>query len=162
TPTYTGASAFLQSLKAFEFNPITTVSLALSKPWALSRPMLMLKEDRSQGFYGQWLFDYYALTRPTHTHLHDEKRAGIIINIVISDATEAIAHGKTALVEQIIRQLTTQAQQNPNQPPMPAVISHEVITEKRATFMARPGLSRPSNATPWQPISLAADWTDTG
>src|SRR5699024_3177888 len=42
TPTYTGASAFLQSLKAFEFNPITTVSLALSKPWALSRPMLML------------------------------------------------------------------------------------------------------------------------
>src|SRR5699024_2890742 len=126
TPTYTGASAFLQSLKAFEFNPITTVSLALSKPWALSRPMLMLKEDRSQGFYGQWLFDYYALTRPTHTHLNDEKRAGIIINIVISDATEAIAHGKTALVEQIIRQLTTQAQQNPNQPPMPAVISHEV------------------------------------
>ena len=162
TPDHPGAAAFLQGLEAFEFNPITTVSLALEKPWALSRPMFMLKEDRQQGFYGQWLFDYHALINHNRAHANEELSTKPIINIVISDAADALAQGKAALVEQIIRQLEIQAQKNPHQPPMPAVIGHEVITEKRATFMAHAGLPRPTNATPWQPISLAADWTDTG
>ena len=37
-----------------------------------------------------------------------------------------------------------------------------VVKEKRATFAAVPGLTRPLNTTPWPTLALAGDWTDTG
>ncbi|HLU02655.1 MAG TPA: FAD-dependent oxidoreductase, partial [Advenella sp.] len=45
---------------------------------------------------------------------------------------------------------------------LPAVLGHELIIEKRATFAATPGLARPGTATPWPGLFLAGDWTDTG
>jgi uncharacterized protein with NAD-binding domain and iron-sulfur cluster len=45
---------------------------------------------------------------------------------------------------------------------LPEIAAQHLIVEKRATFRARPGLSRPANATPWQGVWVAGDWTDTG
>ena len=45
---------------------------------------------------------------------------------------------------------------------LPEIRRHALITEKRATFLAVPGLQRPGNRTPWPGIWVAGDWTDTG
>lgn len=156
------AIQFLETLAAFEFTPITTISLALEEPWRLPRPMFMLREDHAQGFFGQWLFDYHALITPPQTTNADHARPHAIVNVVISNAAQAIAQGRSSLVAQTIHQLQTQAQENASLPAMPGVIGHEVITEKRATFTAQTGLQRPGNTTPWPTIGLAADWTNTG
>ena len=51
---------------------------------------------------------------------------------------------------------------NPRLPAMPEVTAAELFIEKRATFAAVPGLTRPLNSTPWPTLALAGDWTDTG
>jgi hypothetical protein len=86
---------------------------------------------------------------------------------VISDAADFLKHDRASFVEGIATQIREQMQRHPNarrsaQPPMPAIRSHRLIVEKRATFAAVPGLERPANQSPWPRLSLAGDWTDTG
>jgi uncharacterized protein with NAD-binding domain and iron-sulfur cluster len=45
---------------------------------------------------------------------------------------------------------------------MPAVAASALLIDKRATFLARPGLTRPAQRTAWPTLALAGDWTDTG
>ena len=85
----------------------------------------------------------------------------------MSDAADYLKHERASFVDNIASQIREQVQRHPNsrrssQPPMPAIRSHRLIVEKRATFAAVPGLQRPSNQSPWPRLSLAGDWTDTG
>jgi uncharacterized protein with NAD-binding domain and iron-sulfur cluster len=87
--------------------------------------------------------------------------------VVISDAADYLKHERVSFVDNIARQIREQVQRHPTsrrgaQQSMPAVSSHRLIVEKRATFAAVPGLQRPRNQSPWPRLSLAGDWTDTG
>lgn len=88
-------------------------------------------------------------------------------NEAISSATHAKSstHKKHAHLAQTLHQhIAEQLMQRPDyaNPPLPSLQAFRVITEKRATFVAKPGLQRPSNFTGDARVMLAGDWTDTG
>lgn len=148
------ASDTLQSqLSAFQYRSIATLTLQLEAPWNPPQPILLLDEAPAQGYFGQWVFK-----RP---------QAPDQLSVVISDAVDFLKHDRASFVDSIAKQIREQVQRHPNaqrtsHPPMPAIRSHRLIVEKRATFAAVPGLQRPSNQSPWPRLSLAGDWTDTG
>jgi len=151
-------SELLQRLTAFQYLPITTLTLTLAAPWRLPAPMLMLEADPARDYLGQWCFDRTALTGghdPNHAQTHTGELA-----VVISAAHNLPERHTTAtLVE---AQLRTQLNTRCHWPRLPAIARYTLITEKRATFVATPGLARPSAHTPWPGLVLAGDWTDTG
>ena len=144
-PNTTGSEQFLKQLDRFEHAPIATLTLELEHPWTLSAPMLMLHEDRPRGHFGQWLFQGQD---------SENKR----VHVVISDAAALQALPRKLAVAGMITQLREQVSGSP----MPDVLNHALIIEKRATFLAVPGLERPGNATPWPGVWVAGDWTNTG
>lgn len=145
-PPQAGSDAFLNELRAFEHAPIATLTLELEQPVALPAPMLLLHEDRQRGHFGQWLFQGQDPTRR-------------LLHIVVSDADALLQRERAEAVAGMIVQLQEQLQGSGG---LPHVLRHTLIVEKRATFLAVPGLKRPSNRTPWQGIWVAGDWTDTG
>ncbi|RTZ44446.1 FAD-dependent oxidoreductase [Candidimonas sp. SYP-B2681] len=161
-PTQSG-DLYLESLARFTYIPIATLTLQLERPWHLPAPMLLLTDKPEQLQFGQWLFDRSSLMTASElqqAELTDHQDyAACQINIVISDARSMMRHPLGDVVAAITAQLQ---QQTRRLGPMPAVVGHEVIVEKRATFAALPGLKRPSNDTPWPRIWVAGDWTDTG
>lgn len=132
-------------LDRFEHAPIATLTLELAQPWMLAAPMLMLHEDRPRGHFGQWLFQGQNW---------ENKR----VHVVISDAAALQALPR----EQAVAALVTQLREQVVGSRMPDVLNHALIVEKRATFLAVPGLERPENATPWSGVWVAGDWTNTG
>lgn len=141
---------YLHGLGAFTFLPIATLTLHLSEPWHEASPMLMLREDRQRKHFGQWLFNQGRLNP------HWPQRA----TVVISDAGELMACSEDNAVAGIVQQLREQTGRRSH--PLPAIDSHSLIIEKRATFAAVPGLWRPPNRSPWPGLWLAGDYTDTG
>ncbi len=143
---------FMKALRQFNFNPIMTITLELEKNWDLPLPLYLLKTDAPQQDPGQWLFirsrfmTNAGSTRPE-------------IAVVISQAREWLAKDKQEIIQLAIEQLQRQA---PEEIPLPAVTAWDIITEKRATFSAEPGLHRLPNHTAWPGLYLAGDWTDTG
>lgn len=144
-------ASLLTELNQFTHAPITTCYLRLVAPYPLPAPMLMLTENPAQGWFGQWLFE-----RQTHDKI--ARQTDWVV--VISDSAQAIAHAdKEALIKGIYAQLTHQLSAQRSLPPIRA---YRVITEKKATFVARPGLIRPNGRTPDPRLMLAGDYTDTG
>jgi len=143
-------AALLQSLSAFQYVPIATVTLQLEQSWTLPRSMYLLHENRRARHFGQWLFNCPAFMVDASAPL---------LQIVISDAADALAAGEQELIRGLQDQLRMQTQRFG---PMPAIRAWELIAEKRATFAATPGLARPGASTPWAGVWLAGDWTDTG
>jgi squalene-associated FAD-dependent desaturase len=149
-----GAIGLLEALKAFEYLPIATLNLRLAEPWRLPEPMMMLREDAARGHAGQWLFD--------RAQLAGDAKAGELA-VVASAATGIGDRNRRQVIEAMIDQVAEQAASHPFRlPPMPEVSAAELFIEKRATFAAVPGLTRPLNSTPWPTLALAGDWTDTG
>ena len=149
-----GATGLLDALKAFEYMPIATLNLRLQDPWRLPEPMMMLREESARDHYGQWLFDRAQLAGDT--------KAGELA-VVTSAATGLAERNRRQLIEALIDQVAEQAARHPARlPAMPEVAAAELFIEKRATFAAVPGLTRPLNTTPWPTLALAGDWTDTG
>src|SRR5690606_17904438 len=144
-PATPGSEQFLKQLDRYQHAPIATLTLEFAQPWRLSAPMLMLHEDRPRGHFGQWLFQGQN---------SDNKR----VHVVISDAAALQALPRELAVTGLVTQLREQVAG----PAMPDVLNQALITEKRATFLAVPGLERPGNATPWPGVWVAGDWTDTG
>ncbi|RSF09395.1 hydroxysqualene dehydroxylase HpnE [Achromobacter aegrifaciens] len=149
-----GATGLLDALKAFEYMPIATLNLRLQDPWRLPEPMMMLREESARDHYGQWLFDRAQLAGDT--------KAGELA-VVPSAATGIAERNRRQVIEALIDQVAEQAARHPARlPAMPEVPAAELFIEKRATFAAVPGLTRPLNSTPWPTLALAGDWTDTG
>lgn len=146
-PARANSAPFLSTLTAFSYLPIATITLALERPWGLPQGMLMLMDDPGKQQFGQWLFDSSLLGR------------GSNLNIVVSDARRMMEHPQQRVIEATITQIKAQTTKFT---PMPSVERSCIITEKRATFTAEPGLQRPPNATPWPRVWVAGDWTDTG
>ena len=143
------APSLLKLLLAFEYRAIATLTLELEAPWHLPQPMMMLDENITAGEVGQWVF---------HRPNHDKQ-----ITVVISDAMDFLKLERDVFVQTIARQVRQQSLKHPGcSEPMPEVSHHRLIVEKRATFSATPGLSRPTNQSPWNRVTLAGDWTDTG
>jgi len=141
-------SDLLAQLQAFSYRPIATLALELERDWHLPHPLMMLDESIACGHYGQWVF---------------ERQQKNQLAVVISDSEDFLKHERSAFVENIAEQIRQQVSQHPKaSSPMPAVVSHRLIVEKRATFSATPGLDRPTNKTAWPRLMLAGDWTDTG
>ncbi|WP_313066365.1 hydroxysqualene dehydroxylase HpnE [Achromobacter animicus] len=149
-----GATGLLDALKAFDYLPIATLNIRLAGPWRLPEPMMMLREDAARGHAGQWLFDRAQLAGDT--------KAGELA-VVASAAIGMSERNRRQTIEALIDQVAEQAAAHPLRlPPMPEVAAAELFIEKRATFAAVPGLTRPLNSTPWPTLALAGDWTDTG
>lgn len=160
-PATDGAADYLSVLSAFRFLPIATLTLQTEQRWPLSRPMLLLREDPSRLHFGQWLFDRSAfMLQPGTPEPEPESGSGrpSLLNIVVSDARGLAQHARQDVVAGIMEQI---GEQGARFGPLPRVMGHELIIEKRATFAAVPGLRRPANATPWPRVWTAGDWTDT-
>src|SRR5690606_26767470 len=108
--------------------------------------MLMLWDEPARGQFGQWLF-----TRD------GAQPGGPMAHVVISQASRCTGVPVPDLIQGVVTQLREQVSV-----PLPDILAQTVITEKRATFSAVPGLRRPGTGTPWSGIALAGDWTDTG
>lgn len=151
-PPQPGTEQLLRHLDAFSPVPIATLNLILEEPWdALHEPMLMLDDQTGPGRLGQWLFNHAAISSAPDRHP--------LISIVLSncrpdDLTDRETAGRM-IIEQVRRQTARFG-------PMPQVAEQKLIIEKRATFAATPGLTRPDNHTPWDRLALAGDWTNTG
>lgn len=149
-----GAGGLLDALKSFDYLPIATLNLRLAGPWRLPEPMMMLREDPARGHLGQWLFDRARL-------VGDDKTGELAV--VASAAVGVAERNRQPVIEALIDQVAEQAARHPARlPPLPEIRAAELFIEKRATFAAVPGLTRPLNTTPWRALALAGDWTDTG
>jgi len=144
-----GASLVAQ-LRQFHYLPIATLLLRLAQPYRLPMPMMMMRERPEHGHDGQWVFDRAAMTGRSH--------AGEL-TIVASAAQALAARDRETIVANLSEQLRSQV---PANKPLPEIVQAELFIEKRATFAAERGLSRPANRTPWSRLVLAGDWTDTG
>ncbi|WP_397475666.1 hydroxysqualene dehydroxylase HpnE [Pusillimonas sp.] len=150
-PCTPGSQEYLAMLSAFEPLPIATLTLELSDHWDMPHAMLMLAEHPKRRHFGQWLFHCNVFL--------DEPLATSRLNVVISHAVDLPNWSVEEIVDGVLEQINEQATQFA---PVPAVRAYELISEKRATFAAVPGLKRPSNITPWPQVYAAGDWTDTG
>lgn len=151
-PARPGTERLMQHLEAFSPVAIATLNLMLDEPWTtLSEPMLMLDDQAAPGQLGQWLFNHAVISNARERHP--------LISIVLSNCLSSALTDRDAAGRLIIEQVRRQTSRFG---PMPNIAEQLLIIEKRATFAATPGLTRPDNNTPWQGLVLAGDWTNTG
>lgn len=157
------ADTLQQQLAAFRYHAITTVTCRLTHALPVSGYLYMLREDRDQGDYGQWLFNRSRFMHAAAGHSGQGQGGsdsiGDEISIVISHADHLSHLGREQIAEAVVSQLRRQL---PAGVKLPDIMDTAVITEKRATFSATPGLARPGGQTPWDGVFLAGDWIDTG
>lgn len=147
-----GATAFMGGWADCAHSAIGTLTLRLARPWNSGHPMLLLRDEPARDAWGQWLFDRSASART------DVERR--LIHVVIGTADRYAGRDPARIAAGVIEQVRTQAA-GPH-PPLPEIETHALVTERRATFDAVPGLRRPGAITPWPGLLLAGDWTDTG
>jgi uncharacterized protein with NAD-binding domain and iron-sulfur cluster len=181
----------VHELSQFTYAPITTCYMRLTEPFELPAPMLMLRESPERGHIGQWLFqrqthdghkdngqacdlaiiisDSFGLSDEASkvSGLYPHEQPNHLLEKALSDTSDVMpsANQKNTHLAQVLhQQIAEQLMQRPEYAnrPLPALKTFRIITEKRATFVAKPGLKRPSNFTGDARIMLAGDWTDTG
>jgi squalene-associated FAD-dependent desaturase len=127
-------------LRALAYEPIVTCYLQYPPRTRLPRPMIGLSREISQ-----WAFDRGQLDGPAGLVAVVVSAAGRLRGI---DAAELAAAIDTELREVV--------------PGLEAPQWHRVISEKRATFKAAPGLSRPAAGLLLPGLALAGDFVDNG
>ena len=147
-------AAWRETLGSFSYRRIATVVLRLASPWPLPRPIMMLDADHGRGDYGQWVVDRSATLVPPP--------APAELAVVISDAGDDLPRRHDDLAARIGAQIRRQAAGRQAMAPMPEIVAHRVIVEKRATFSCTPDQIRPDNRTLLPRVWVAGDWTDTG
>src|SRR5690606_14513422 len=137
---------YCSALADFTFIPIATITLQLERPWTAPPAMLMLSDDPGRLQFGQWLFSRGASQAYTVAGNGAAASPSALLHVVVSDARVMQSYSHEDIVAGTIAQISSQASRFG---PMPRVVTHSIITEKRATFAATPGLRRPPNETPW-------------
>ena len=154
------AQSLLETLAAFDFLPITTCYMELTSPLSLPYPMLMLRSGhrRSHDFSagpGQWVFN----RNPLDANPEIPARLAFVISHAGKENVDRDALPES-LLQQLLMELSERAMTSTH--PSLTIRASRIITDKRATFAATPGLKRPGTHTDWPSIKLAGDWTDTG
>jgi squalene-associated FAD-dependent desaturase len=126
---------FRHLLAAFAYEPIVTCYLQYPGHVRLERPMVGLP-----GPTGQWGFDRSALGGPDG-----------LLAVVVSAA------GRLHGIDSAVMAAAIDGELRALKPDLPALLSHRIITEKRATFRCSPALERPCVDTPVAGIFLAGD-----
>ncbi len=131
----------VERLRAFDYQPITTVYLRYPETTRAPHPLLGLS-----GGLGQWLFDRRACGQPG------------VMAVVISAEGPHRRLSRQALGQRIADELAGHF------PHWPAPLWCDSLTEKRATFACTVdgARDRPGNATVLPGLWLAGDHTDTG
>ena len=146
-------------LRVFTHEPITTCYLQYAPGTRLDRPFYALLADDKTQAWGQFVFDRGQIIKENNTEANKETQARAVQDglfaVVISTSAQAIAQGHEALGAAVAQQLATSFGRA--ELATPAWI--KVISEKRATFAATPGLVRPDNATERTQIVIAGDYT---
>ncbi len=144
-----GAEQYLASWPKFTYSAIGTLRLELERPLKSAQPMYLLRDNPATGAWGQWLFD--------HSLISPDPNQQNLLQVVIGRAQDYAGFTPEQIAAGVVAQLRAQAPWS-----LPAVKSHHLVTEKRATFDCTPGLLRPASVTPWPRLVLAGDWTATG
>ncbi|HEX4327141.1 MAG TPA: hydroxysqualene dehydroxylase HpnE [Burkholderiales bacterium] len=133
-------AAVAAQLRALEYEPIVTCYLQYPGHTCLPRPMIGLSREISQ-----WAFDRGQL----------DGKAGLIA--VVVSAAGRLRGAEPAQLAAAIHEELGSVVANLQAPQW-----HRVITEKRATFKAAPGLSRPAAGLLLPGLALAGDFVDNG
>ncbi|MHA3902138.1 hydroxysqualene dehydroxylase HpnE [Castellaniella sp. WN] len=148
-----GSADFLDGWTEPAHSAIGTLTLRLGRPWNSGLSMMLLRDDPARDAWGQWLFDRSASAGANADRL--------LVHVVIGAADRYAGRDPARIAAGVIDQIRIQAATG-SLPPLPEIGTHALVTERRATFDAVPGLRRPGAATPWTGLLLAGDWTDTG
>jgi len=130
-----GAETARAQASHLRYQPIQTLWLHFAAPPGFPAPMLGLTQGP-----GQWAFERRDL-------------AAGLAGVVISAEGPHLELTQAALVEAVQGQLRRALG------PLPALADSLLITERRATFAASPGLVRPENRTGVPGLFLAGDYT---
>ncbi len=130
-------SGTLDTVATMDYQPITSVYLQFDGRVRLPSPMTGLARSTAH-----WLFDREAICAQRG-----------LIGAVISAEGPHQGLPQDALAQQVHAELAAQFG------PLPALRWQRVISEKRATFCATPGLRRPPQQTPLKDFWLAGDYT---
>lgn len=129
-------TALSEQVGSLAWEPIVTCYLRYPPDTRLPHTMLGLADGNAH-----WFFDRGQL----------DGTDGLIAAVTSARGRHQ-ALGKDALAAAIDAELRTL------HPPLPALLSSQVITEKRATFACTPGLSRPPTQTALSGLMLAGDY----
>ena len=132
------ATAALDQVAAFTYEPIRTTYLQYDRALGLSQPMLKLDSDP-----GQWLFDRGQLGG-----------APGLAAVVISTDVAAARIDHEALARAIDAQLRRRT------PDLPRPLWAQTIAERRATYACTADLARPAPGALERRLYLAGDYTD--
>jgi squalene-associated FAD-dependent desaturase len=125
-----------QQIEALQYEPIHSVWLQFDGAVTLPSPMIGLANSPAQ-----WLFD-----RGTICGQHG------LIGAVISASEEHVGEAQDDLARRVVADIEKAFG------PLPKLLWHRVIAEKRATFSCTPGLRRPAAETPCPGFMLAGDY----
>lgn len=143
-------------LAALQYRAIATCYVAVRNHQPLAAPLMLFdhaqraeKNAITSASPAHWVFDRSAI-------LKTGPKAQLAF--VISDAGDLGAVSDRAFALELVKQLDAGIKR----PDRTEVIDARCFVEKRATFAAVAGLSRPGTVTPVPHLVLAGDWTDTG
>lgn len=127
-----------QQIAALHYEPIHSVWLQFDGTVKLPSPMIGLADSPAQ-----WLFDREAICGQRG-----------LIGVVISASEEQVGAAQDDLAQRVVADIVRAFG------PLPKLLWHRVIAEKRATFSCTPGLVRPAAHTPCPGFYLAGDYVD--
>lgn len=122
-------------IEALQYEPIHSVWLQFDGTVTLPSPMIGLSRSPAQ-----WLFDREAICGQRG-----------LIGAVISASEDHVGEAQDDLARKVVADIAAAFG------PLPKLLWHRVIAEKRATFSCTPGLSRPAARTPCPGFVLAGD-----
>jgi squalene-associated FAD-dependent desaturase len=125
-----------QQIETLQYEPIHSVWLQFDGAVALPSPMIGLADSPAQ-----WLFDRGTICGQRG-----------LIGAVISASEEHVGEAQEELATRVVADIAKAFG------PLPKLLWHRVIAEKRATFSCTPGLKRPAAETPCPGFVLAGDY----
>lgn len=125
----------LKQVSVYRWQPIDTTWLYFAESLYLPYPMLALGGGQSP-----WVFDRQDL-------------APGLLSVVVSAKGPHLKMETSAWVAHLTERI------KPLIGPLPRLLGHKRIVEKRATYACLPGLPRPENRTPLPGLYLAGDYT---